>query len=337
MAARLLVLCLLLCALLSAPAAAQVRPRRSARCRRTSPRTPRPDRRRGRRAEQHPAAAARRRRVRAARRHRLGDPPRRPAPAAPVDTKAHAHADSSDRPKGTRTPPKQRVQPAARRPRRPAARASATRNGDAPADGLAPGPDGRPRCWWGVSTPDYVAYHDEEWGRPVRDEDAVYERLVPRGLPVRAVVADDPAQARGVPRARSPASRSSAVAAFGDDDVERLLGDAGDRPPPRQDRGGDRQRARRRRLHARAARSPTCCGRTRPAPAPGPAVARRRSRATTPESTALSKALKRRGFRFVGPTTLYAAMQACGVVNDHLAGCVARRRRDGPAKNAADR
>jgi DNA-3-methyladenine glycosylase I len=51
-----------------------------------------------------------------------------------------------------------------------------------PADGLADGPDGRPRCWWGVSTPDYVAYHDEEWGRPVTGEDAVYERLVLEGF-----------------------------------------------------------------------------------------------------------------------------------------------------------
>ena len=64
---------------------------------------------------------------------------------------------------------------------------------------LIVGEDGRARCWWGASSPEYVAYHDEEWGRPVRGDDALFERLVPRGVPVRALVDHDPAQARELP------------------------------------------------------------------------------------------------------------------------------------------
>ena len=179
-------------------------------------------------------------------------------------------------------------------------------------DGLVDG-----RCWWGASSPEYVAYHDEEWGRPVRDDDALFEKLVPRGVPVRPVVDHDPAQARELPRRVRRASRSSAVAAFGDARRRAADGRRGDRPQPREDRRDDRQRARRR-LDVDLAELLWSFA---PEPRPRPRTPRRRP-GVTPESTALAKELKKRGFRFVGPTTAYALMQACGLVDDHLEGCL---------------
>jgi DNA-3-methyladenine glycosylase I len=204
-----------------------------------------------------------------------------------------------------------------------------------PPDGLAPGPDGRPRCWWGVSTPDYVAYHDEEWGRPVRDEDAVYERLVlegfQSGLSWLTIL-----RKREAFRRAFAGFRIDAVAAFGPADVDRLLGDVS----IVRHRGKIEAAI----ANARAAAELHAAGGSLAELLWGHAPAPRRAPrspeeipARTPESAALSRELKRRGFRFVGPTTLYAAMQACGVVDDHLAGCVARRPPAGSVSNADDR
>jgi DNA-3-methyladenine glycosylase I len=184
---------------------------------------------------------------------------------------------------------------------------------------LVVGDDGRARCRWGASTPDYVAYHDEEWGRPVRDADALYEKLCleafQSGLSWLTIL-----RKRDAFRKAFAGFRIAAVAEFGDDDVERLMGDAG---IVRNRAKIDAAIA-----NARAAAAVDDLGALiwsfapddeRPAPrtlAEIPAV--------TPESTALAKALKRDGFRFVGPTTAYALMQACGLVNDHLEGCCAR-------------
>ena len=189
-------------------------------------------------------------------------------------------------------------------------------------EGLAPGPDGRPRCWWGLSAPEYVRYHDEEWGRPVRDSRGLYERLTleafQSGLSWLTIL-----RKREAFRAAFAGFDPDVVAEFGDADVARLMDDA----------GIVRNRAKIDAAigNARAVRAMEAEGDSfaellwsfspgeRPAPrtwADVPAV--------TPESTAMAKELKRRGFRFVGPTTAYAAMQACGLVNDHLAGCVAR-------------
>src|SRR5215207_6411023 len=157
---------------------------------------------------------------------------------------------------------------------------------------LVTGEDGLARCAWGASTPEYMRYHDEEWGRPVHGADALYERLCleafQSGLSWLTIL-----RKREHFRAAFAGFHIPAVAAFGDDEVERLMADAliwsfappADRPAPRSY-------------------------------ADVPPV--------TPESTALAKELKRRGFRFVGPTTAYAGMQACGLVNDHLEGCCAR-------------
>ena len=184
---------------------------------------------------------------------------------------------------------------------------------------LAIGEDGLARCRWGASTPDYAHYHDEEWGKPVRGADALYERLCleafQSGLSWLTIL-----RKREAFRAAFAGFEIAAVARFGDGDVERLMGDAGIvRNRAKIDAAIANARA--------AAEIEELSGLiwsfappdARPAPrsmAEIPAV--------TPESTALAKELKRHGFRFVGPTTAYALMQACGLVNDHLEGCCAR-------------
>src|SRR5829696_7974918 len=93
-------------------------------------------------------------------------------------------------------------------------------------DGLAPGPDGRMRCWWGVSAPEYVAYHDEEWGRPVRDDRGMYERLCleafQSGLSWLTIL-----RKREAFRSAFAGFEPQRVAAFGEADVARLMADAG--------------------------------------------------------------------------------------------------------------
>jgi DNA-3-methyladenine glycosylase I len=186
--------------------------------------------------------------------------------------------------------------------------------------GLSRGSDGRPRCGWGASTPDYERYHDEEWGRPVRDDRGLYERMVlegfQSGLSWLTIL-----RKRESFRAAFSGFEIEAVARFGRRDVTRLLGDAG--------------------IVRHRGKIEAAIANARAAAALDTSLAEliwsfapdRRRRAprsladvpsTTPESMALAKELKRRGFRFVGPTTAYALMQACGLVNDHLAGCWVR-------------
>jgi DNA-3-methyladenine glycosylase I len=185
---------------------------------------------------------------------------------------------------------------------------------------LARGEDGRRRCWWGASRPDYVAYHDEEWGRPVRDDRGIYERLVLEGFQSGLSWLTILRKREGFRKAFAN-FEIERVARFGERDVTRLLNDA----------GIVRHRGK---IEAAIANAKAAAALDEPLSelvwsfAPG---RRRRAPraleelpAITPESTALSKELKRRGFRFVGPTTAYATMQACGLVNDHLAGCWVR-------------
>ncbi|MEU9003833.1 DNA-3-methyladenine glycosylase I [Streptomyces sp. NPDC048551] len=187
--------------------------------------------------------------------------------------------------------------------------------------GLLAGPDGAPRCPWGLSTQDYVAYHDTEWGRPVHGDDALYERLCleafQSGLSWLTIL-----RRREGFRSAFASFEIAKVAAFGPADAERLLADE----------GIIRNRAKIEAILANArvlagwrpgdldeliwSHAPKRPGRAPRTTADVPAV--------TPESTALAKALKKAGIRFVGPTTAYALMQACGLVNDHLAGCVSR-------------
>ncbi|MEU2875701.1 DNA-3-methyladenine glycosylase I [Streptomyces sp. NPDC007070] len=186
------------------------------------------------------------------------------------------------------------------------------------------GPDGGLRCPWALSAPEYVAYHDEEWGRPVHGDDALFERLsleaFQSGLSWITIL-----RRREGFRTAFAGFEIAAVARFTDDDRERLLADAG---IIRNRAKIDATLANARVLADWApgdldaliwSHAPDPDGRTAPRTLGDvPAV--------TPESTALSKALKKRGLRFVGPTTAYALMQACGLVDDHLAACVARRR-----------
>jgi DNA-3-methyladenine glycosylase I len=192
-------------------------------------------------------------------------------------------------------------------------------------DDTVVGPDGLARCPWGLSTPDYVAYHDTEWGRPVHGDDALFERICleafQSGLSWITIL-----RRREGFRAAFGGFKIDAVADFTAQDEARLL----------LDPGIIRNRAKIAAAvaNAAAARALRDAGdggldaliwsfapdpTTRPAPRRLADVP-----ATTPESVALAKALKTHGFRFVGPTTAYALMQACGLVNDHLAGCSAR-------------
>ena len=177
------------------------------------------------------------------------------------------------------------------------------------------------RCF-GDGDPLYERYHDEEWGFPVLDERGLYERMTleafQSGLSWRTILAK-----RDAFRRAFAGFDPDAVARFGDADVERLLGDA----------GIVRNRAKIEAAFANARATVAL----RDAGEPLDALIRSHAPAgrdapktwagvpsTVPETVALAHELKRRGFRFVGPTTLYALMQACGLVNDHLAGCPAR-------------
>jgi DNA-3-methyladenine glycosylase I len=187
-------------------------------------------------------------------------------------------------------------------------------------DGLpVAGPDGLLRCPWSLSTPDYLSYHDDEWGRPVHDDTEIFERLCleafQSGLSWLTIL-----------RKRENFRRAfqdfdiAAVASFGPDDVSRLLADP----------GIVRNRAK---IEAAIANAKAAT-----ALSVGladliwqytddetpPPVRLSDVPAATSQSKALAKELRTRGFRFTGPVTAYATMQACGVVNDHLRDCVSR-------------
>jgi DNA-3-methyladenine glycosylase I len=184
-------------------------------------------------------------------------------------------------------------------------------------------PEAPPKRCWTSNDPLYDVYHDEEWGRPVTDERGLLERLClegfQSGLSWLTIL-----RKRENFRAAFAGFDPEAVARFGARDVERLLGDAG----IVRHRGKIEAAIANARgtLALRDAGTPLheLVWAHRP-------KARRAMKSiydlpsTTPESVALSKELKRAGFRFVGPTTVYAAMQACGVVNDHIASCHVRR------------
>jgi DNA-3-methyladenine glycosylase I len=179
----------------------------------------------------------------------------------------------------------------------------------------------RRRCWT-TADPLYDAYHDEEWGRPVRDERGLYERLCLEGFQ-SGLAWITILRKRENFRSAFAGFDPEKVAQFGEPDVERLLGDA----------GIVRHRGK---IEATIANAHGVLA-LREAGTPlhelvwsfrpeSYGVPRTTADwfAQTPESKELSKRLKASGFRFVGPTTVWAAMQACGVVNDHLAGCWVR-------------
>jgi DNA-3-methyladenine glycosylase I len=189
---------------------------------------------------------------------------------------------------------------------------------DRPA-GAVPGPDGQLRCPWAISTADYLAYHDDEWGRPVRDDRGLFERLCleafQSGLSWLTIL-----RKRENFRAAFCGFDMEKVAAFGPGDVTRLLADAGI--------VRNRAKIEAAIANARAALDLPAgltalawqyADSSRPAPVTLADVP-----AATPAAKALSAELRRHGFRFTGPVTAYATMQACGIVNDHLAACFCR-------------
>ena len=177
------------------------------------------------------------------------------------------------------------------------------------------------RCF-GDGDPLYEAYHDDEWGRPVRDERGLFERLsleaFQSGLSWLTILRKRPAF-----RAAFAGFDPDAVARFGARDVERLLGDAGivrNRAKIEATIANARATLA---LRTDGAPLPELVAQHRPPARPAPkSLAELPS--TTPETKALASRLRAAGFRFVGPTTLYALMQACGHVDDHLAGCPVR-------------
>ena len=188
---------------------------------------------------------------------------------------------------------------------------------------LLSGDDGLVRCRWSLSAPEYVAYHDREWGRPVLDDDGIYERLClegfQSGLSWLTIL-----RKRESFRAAFAGFSIEAVAAFGADDVQRLLGDAGIvRNRHKIEAAIGNARAALPVIEARDSLASLFWGFRPETRGPAP-----RSMADIPaettESRALARELKRLGFRFVGPTTAYAHMQATGIVNDHVEGCWVR-------------
>ncbi|MET7393428.1 DNA-3-methyladenine glycosylase I [Dactylosporangium sp. NPDC005572] len=179
------------------------------------------------------------------------------------------------------------------------------------------GADGLARCAWGGSTPDYLDYHDNEWGRPVRDDNGLFERLTleafQSGLSWITILRKRPAF-----RTAFAGFEIEKVAAFGESDVDRLLADAGI--------VRNRAKIEAAIANARAAADlpeglAALLWSFAPDPRPAQPADSAQVPAVTAESQAMAKALKKRGFRFVGPTTAYALMQATGMVNDHVASC----------------
>ncbi|MEW1659994.1 MULTISPECIES: DNA-3-methyladenine glycosylase I [unclassified Streptomyces] len=191
--------------------------------------------------------------------------------------------------------------------------------------GVVTAPDGIPRCPWGMASEqmaDYRVYHDTEWGLPVHGDDALFERMTleafQSGLSWITIL-----RRREGFRAAFAGFRIAEVARFTDEDAERLLTD----PAIIRNRAKISATLANAKVAAELApgeldaliwsHAPTRTD--RPVPRTTGDV-----QPVTAESTALAKDLKKRGFRFVGPTTAYALMQACGLVNDHLADCHAR-------------
>ena len=184
-------------------------------------------------------------------------------------------------------------------------------------DGVVVGEDGVARCWWCGDDPLYRSYHDFEWGRPLRGDDALFELLSLEGFQAGLSWLTILRKREGFRRAFAGFSLP-AVARFDERDVERLLGDG----------GIVRHRGKIEATIGNAAAALEVEGGLTelvwsfaPPRRPGRLSARGEIPDLTPEAAALSKELKRRGFRFVGPTTVYAFMQSAGLVDDHLVGC----------------
>jgi DNA-3-methyladenine glycosylase I len=206
---------------------------------------------------------------------------------------------------------------------------------DDASDALALGPDGRKRCFWAVGSPLYLPYHDEEWGRPAVTDDALFERTCleafQSGLSWLTIL-----RKRAAFRAAFANFEAARVAAFTSADVERLLADDGIIRNRRKIEAAVHNAGRALEVIEEEGSLATLFWRFRPARHEAP-QSRADFVATSPGSAALAAELKRRGFRFVGPTTAYALMQAGGLVNDHVVGCCVQKEVERQQLSAAHR
>lgn len=204
-------------------------------------------------------------------------------------------------------------------------------------DGLVIGADGAARCWWPGADPSYVAYHDAEWGFPVRDDRRLFEKLslesFQAGLSWRTIL-----RKRDAFRRAFDDFEPARVARYGPADVGRLLADAGIVRHRGKIEATIDNAARALEIAEEKGSLAAYVWSFEPLPGERPprisydAV---RELSETPASRALSGDLRRRGWRFLGPTTAYAFMQAAGIVNDHLDGCAARLRAEAARAPAA--
>lgn len=187
--------------------------------------------------------------------------------------------------------------------------------------GIVVGDDGKGRCAWGAADAEYRRYHDEEWGTPLHGDRPLFEKLslegFQSGLSWITIL-----RRRTAFRSAFAGFEIDAVAAFGDADVERLMADPGIiRNRAKIVSTIANARVTRQLIAGNPGALDELLWGFAPAPRVAPPATRADVPAITPESTAASTALKRLGYRFVGPTTLYALMQSTGMVDDHLAGC----------------
>ncbi|WP_436699774.1 DNA-3-methyladenine glycosylase I [Nocardioides sp. BYT-33-1] len=183
----------------------------------------------------------------------------------------------------------------------------------------APGPDGRPRCRWSLS-PDELPYHDAEWGFPVADDQRLFEKIClegfQAGLSWRTILVKRPAF-----RAAFAGFDFHVVAGFDEREVERLLADAGIVRHRGKIEAAINNAARAIETVAEHGSLAAYLWRFEPA---ADELGEPQTLTTSPAAVALSRDLKKRGWKFVGPTTMFAFMQAMGLLNDHLVGCVTR-------------
>jgi DNA-3-methyladenine glycosylase I len=191
------------------------------------------------------------------------------------------------------------------------------------------GPDGRSRCRWCGAAPDFLGYHDGEWGFPVADDHRLFEKLClegfQSGLSWRTILAK-----RENFRAAFRDFDFDRIARFTGRDVQRLLGDAGIVRHRGKIEAVINNARKARKLVAHEGSLSAFIWRYEPDPK---RLAKPQTVSTSPEAIALSKDLKKLGWKFVGPTTVYAFMQAMGLINDHVADCVTRAKVERARRN----
>lgn len=196
-----------------------------------------------------------------------------------------------------------------------------------PRDGIVVGEDGVPRCWWGAEPAEYRRYHDEEWGFPVADDTRLFEKLSLEGFQSGLSWLTILRKREGF-RAAFAGFDPERVARFGGRDVERLLTDAAiirHRGKIEATIGNARSLLELRDETGSFAAYVWSFATDPPTSEGGVTVDELLARTTSSQAEALARDLKRRGWRFVGPTTVYSFMQAMGLVNDHLGGCAVQQ------------